>query len=76
MQKSTPSYKKELLLELKLRLGRQAIPRVAEECNYSDRHVRDWFKSFRHNDEIKDAALNLLADLKQLEETSLATLAE
>lgn len=76
MQKSTPSYKKELLLELKLRLGRQAIPRVAEECNYSDRHVREWFKSFRHNDAIKDAALNLLSDLKELEEASLDTLAE
>lgn len=76
MQKSTPSYKKELLQELKIRLGRQAIPRVAEECNYSDRYVREWFKSFRHNDSIKDAALNLLSDLKQQEEAPLASLAE
>lgn len=76
MQKSTPSYKEELLAELKLRLGRQAIPRVAEECNFSDRYVRNWFKSFKHNDAIREAALNLLAELKLQEQESLATLSE
>lgn len=76
MQKSTPFYKEELLAELKLRLGRQAIPRVAEECNYTDRYVRSWFKSFKHNDAIREAALNLLAELKLQEQESLATLSE
>lgn len=72
MQKSTPSYKKELLLELKIRLGRQAIPKVAEESNYSARYVRYWFKSFKHNDVIKDAAISLLSELKEQEKESLA----
>jgi hypothetical protein len=76
VQKSTPFYKKELLLELKIRLGRQAIPKVAESCSYSDRYVRNWFKSFKHNDVIKDAAINLLADLKKQENASLTALSE
>ena len=76
MQKSTPSYKEELLSELKLRLGRKAIPRVAEECDYSDRYIRYWFKSYKHNAAIRDAAVNLLKELKEQEQKSLATLVE
>ena len=76
MQKSTPSYKEELLTELKMRLGRQAVPTVAENCEYSDRYVRMWFKNFKHNDNIKTAAIKLLADLKREEKESLSTVAE
>jgi hypothetical protein len=76
VHKSTPFYKEELLSELKSRLGRKAIPKVAESCRYSSRYVRAWFKSFRHNDVIKAAAMELLKELKKEEELSLLTVSE
>jgi hypothetical protein len=76
VHKTTPFYKDELLSELKSRLGRKAIPKVAESCQYSSRYVRDWFKSFRHNDVIKDAAMELLTELKKEDELSLMTVSE
>lgn len=76
MHKSTPFYKEELLSELKSRLGRKAIPKVAENCRYSDRYVRGWFKSFKHNDMVKKAAMELLTELKKEERLSLETVSE
>tara|TARA_R110001592_G_scaffold327372_1_gene608518 strand:+ start:4886 stop:5116 length:231 start_codon:yes stop_codon:yes gene_type:complete len=76
VHKSTPFYKEELLSELKSRLGRKAIPKVAENCDYSDRYIRSWFKSFKHNDEIKDAAIKLLTELKKEEKQSLLTVSQ
>ncbi len=76
MHKSTPFYKEELLSELKSRLGRKAIPKVAENCRYSNRYVRAWFKSLKHNDVVKSAALELLSELKKEEQLSLEAVSE
>jgi len=68
---TTPEYKQHLHAELKDRLGGAVSNQVAARCGFSDRYVRKWFNSALKQDQIKEAALKLLHELKEEEAEAL-----
>jgi hypothetical protein len=67
-----PAYKKELMAELKVRLGSNVVNQVAARCGFSSRYVRYWFTTGRKQDDIKASAFKLLQELKDEEASALA----